>query len=276
MPSVSSVADLDFLQLSFLAIIQGFTEFLPISSSGHLILPSQLLGWPDQGLAFDVAVHAGSLVAVVIYFRRDIQSLFLALLQSLIRRENSGDSKLAWLLLVATVPAGAAGFLLQDIIEQYSRSMLLIGTSSIVFALLLLVSDKIGIRQLDLSSLGWRGALFIGFSQALALIPGTSRSGVTMTAALLCGLSREAATRFSFLLAIPIIAASGLLKGLELLSTSVTAKELLAIGYGTVLSGLVALACIHYFLKLIGAMGFLPFVVYRVVLGCFLIALAMS
>jgi len=259
--------DIDILQVSFLAIIQGITEFLPISSSGHLILPSALWGWEDQGLIFDVSVHAGSLFAVVYYFRVDILRLGKAWFSSIPKRQASPDSKLAWLLIMSTIPAGIAGFLLNDIIEQYARSMLLIASTSIVFAILLFVADKYGSKALAVSELNWKKALFIGLAQVLALMPGTSRSGVTMTAGLLVNLSRKAASRFSFLLAIPIIAASGLLKSLELYQLGVSVNAWIVLLYGVILSGLVSLLCIHYFLKFIENVGFLPFVIYRILLG---------
>lgn len=265
--------DLSWVQLTVLAFVQGFTEFLPISSSGHLILPSQLFGWPDQGLIFDVAVHAGGLIAVITYFRKDILILFSAWLGSIRRQRNDDASTMAWLILLATLPAGLAGLFLEDLIEQYSRSMLVIGITSIVFAVLLYFADRSSSFSRELTQLTWKSALFIGFAQALAIIPGTSRSGVTMTAALYCNFSREAASRFSFLLAIPIIAASGLLKGSDLLAAGANTGQLLVLLYGAAMSALVAFLCIHFFLRLIAQMGFLPFVIYRLLLGGGLLAL---
>lgn len=267
--------ELDFLQVTFLAVLQGATEFLPISSSGHLILPSLLFAWNDQGLTFDVAVHVGTLFAVLIYFRHDLQRLFLALTTSVFKREHGNDSKLAWMLLVATIPAGLTGLLFASQVELYGRSLMLIGVSSIVFGLLLLVSDRIGNKQRSLSNMDWKTALLIGFSQVLALIPGTSRSGITMTAALFCDLDRAAAARFSFLLAIPIITASGLLRGIELLAAGTDSVEWLVLLYAIFISAVVAYFCIHHFLRLIERIGFLPFVIYRVLLGIALILLAL-
>ncbi len=267
--------DLDFIQVTFLAVLQGATEFLPISSSGHLILPSLLFGWSDQGLTFDVAVHVGTLFAVVTYFRHDLLRLLLALTKSATARTPSDDATLAWMLLAATVPAGLTGLLFASEVEQYGRSLLLIGGTSICFGLLLLFSDRVGSKQRSLADMDWRTALLIGCSQMLALLPGTSRSGITMTAALLCGLDRAAAARFSFLLAIPIIAASGLLRGLELLESGAASVEWLVLLYAIAVSAAVAYLCIHYFLRLIDRIGFLPFVIYRVVLGVLLISIAL-
>ena len=265
--------NLDYLQVSLLATLQGFTEFLPISSSGHLILPSLLLGWPDQGLTFDVAVHIGSLLAVMIYFRNDISRLIAAFLQSLLAGKQSNDSKLAWLLVIATIPGGITGLLLSNWIEQYTRVVWLIGITSILFALLLLWSDRSAQKNRGLADINWKSALLIGAAQALALIPGTSRSGVTMTAALFCHLSRNAAARFSFLLSIPIILASGLLKSAELMADGSDSLQWFTLCYAAACSGVVSFCCIHFFLRLIERIGFLPFVIYRLMLGTGLLIL---
>lgn len=274
-----------FLQSSILAFIQGFTEFLPISSSAHLILPSQLFAWPDQGLAFDVMVHLGSLMAVLIYFWADLLRLLLAWLRSLplllsgswrmLLHEGNSDSQreaaLAWYLLLATVPAGFAGLMWEALLADSVRNVTVIALASIVFGIVLLAADRIGARQRDLDSISLSSALLIGLAQVLALIPGTSRSGITMSAALLLGFSREAASRFSFLLAIPIIAASGLLEFGALLDSSITAEQWLQLLMAMLLSALVAYSCIHFFLQLITRIGFLPFVLYRIALGVMLL-----
>lgn len=259
--------DFGILQTTVLAIIQGVTEFLPISSSAHLLLPTLLLGWPDQGLKFDVAVHVGSLSAVIIYFWQDLQRLLKAWLLSVVTRTASTESRLAWLLLLASIPAGIAGLAFDNLVEDYARAVGVIATTSILFGGLLYWADIRGSKNTDVDMLTWRSALLIGCAQMLALIPGTSRSGVTMMAALMCGLTREAAARFSFLLSIPIILATGLLKGTELAATSLTTADWWMLIYAIVLSGLVAYACIHFFLKMIERIGFLPFVIYRIVLG---------
>ena len=268
--------EIDLFQSSILAVVQGLTEFLPISSSAHLLLPSQLLGWPDQGMAFDVAVHFGSLLAVLMYFRRDLRDLFVAWLyslgsllssQSAVSAAQRSHASLAWLLLLATLPAGLAGFFGQQLLEDYARDGRVLAVTSIGFALLLWWADSSGNKIKQLGELNWRGALLIGFAQALALIPGTSRSGVTMTAALMLGFSREAATRFSFLLAIPIILASGGLQAFGLIGDGISAVQWQILISATAISGVVAFMCIHFFLQLIGRVGFLPFVIYRILLG---------
>jgi len=262
--------ELDMGQVTFLAFIQGLTEFLPISSSAHLLLPTLLLDWSDQGLTFDVAVHVGTLIAVLVYFLPDIRALFMAWCRSFGGRHDS-HSRLAWYLILATFPAGISGLLLNDWIEEYARSALVIGITSIVFALLLLVADLGSRRDRSLEQITWREAAFIGFAQVLALIPGTSRSGITMTAALLCRLSRRDAARFSFLLAIPIILASGLLRSIDLLAAEGGSLQWSQLLYAATLSAVVAYACIHYFLRLIERVGYLPFVIYRVLLGILLL-----
>lgn len=275
---------MEFFQIVILALVQGVTEFLPISSSAHLLLPSSLLGWPDQGLAFDVAVHVGSLVAVVIYFRDDILRLITAWFSGLNRSLQLNeceqqDCRLAWFIILGTIPAGLAGLLFNDFIESHLRSIAVVAVTTIAFGLLLQVADSRHSHRLEsdaktLASLTVKTVIFIGVCQAFALIPGTSRSGVTITAALFLGIGRTDAARFSFLLSIPIIVLSGGFKALELLSeSSVPWLELLL---GASLSAISAYVCIHYFLSYINRLGMLPFVVYRLGLGGVLAWIAWS
>lgn len=270
------MAELDYPQTAVLALIQGLTEFLPISSSGHLLLPSMLLGWPDQGLAFDVAFHSGTLLAVIWYFRRELARMIAGGLR---HGPADEEGRLLWLLLLATVPVGLAGLLLRDMVEIHARSVVVVAMTSIVFGLLLGYADFTGrhVRETrhetrrGMESIGWKTAMLIGLAQMLALIPGASRSGVTMTAALLCRLDRESATRLSFLLAIPVMLASGALEALGLIAEPPPARQLLLLGFGTALSALVAWLSIHWLLRWIGRISFQPFVVYRVALGVFLL-----
>ena len=255
-----------------LALVQGLTEFLPISSSAHLILPSQVLGWSDQGLAFDVAVHVGTLLAIVIYFRREVFDLSQAWLNSVTGREQSQNGRLAWLIVLSTIPAGLSGILFNDYISEHLRSTAVIATTTIIFGLVLLLADRKGSRSLSIESMNVKSALIIGVSQALALIPGTSRSGITMTAALLLGYSRDAAARYSFLLSIPLIAAAGLLKAKELSGTG-SEEDWFLVMLGTGVAFVSAYACIHWFLVLLDKIGFTPFVIYRLLLGTVLVAL---
>ncbi|MEQ5836957.1 undecaprenyl-diphosphate phosphatase [Marinobacter sp. NFXS9] len=253
-----------------LAIIQGLTEFLPISSSAHLILPSQVLGWSDQGLGFDVAVHVGTLLAVVWYFRQDVMRLTGAWFSDTAHRRLTEDSRLAWAIIVATIPAGLAGIALEHVIETQLRSALVIAIATIGFGVVLWWADVAGKREKGLPSLGWRDAVLIGLAQALALIPGTSRSGITMTAALFLGYQRDAAARFSFLLSIPLIIAAGLLKSIELAQTG-TESQWADVLIGAGVSFVSALLCIHLFLRFLEKLGFLPYVIYRLLLGAVLL-----
>ncbi|AZR40041.1 MULTISPECIES: undecaprenyl-diphosphate phosphatase [Marinobacter] len=255
-----------------LAVIQGLTEFLPISSSAHLILPSQVFGWPDQGLAFDVAVHVGTLAAVIWYFRAEVGRLTVAWVGDTVRGRVGQDSGLAWAVIAGTIPAGLAGLLLNDFIETSLRSGLVIAVSTIGFGLVLWWSDAVGRRNRDLPALTMKDAVIIGVAQALALIPGTSRSGITITAALFLGFGREAAARFSFLLSIPLILAAGLLKTLELVEQG-GATDWAAIALGAALSFVSAVVCIHLFLKFLERLGLMPFVIYRLVLGLLLLVM---
>lgn len=257
-------------EIIILAIIQGITEFLPISSSAHLILPSILLGWENQGLAFDVAVHVGSLLAVIIYFRQDIGRMIVAWLGAGFSQQQTPDSKLAWWVIIATIPAVMVGFAGKAFIEEYTRSALVIACTTIGFGLLLWYADRQAKLTKNVYQLTWKSALFVGLAQALALIPGTSRSGITMTAGLMLGLDRESAARFSFLLSIPVIIGAGLLATLDLVS-SPDAVDWNALLYGAALSFISAYACIYLFLAWISRIGMLPFVIYRLLLGAVLL-----
>ncbi len=273
---------MDFIQTTILALIQGLTEFLPISSSAHLILPAQIFQWPDQGLAFDVSVHVGTLIAVVIYFRHDIWQLSADWLSAhgglkRVSPEQQAHVRLAWQIVVATIPAVLAAALLGDFIEAQLRSTAVIASTTIIFGLLLGLAQwlanrsKGGVRQaLDaVPNIAWPIVIAIGVAQALALIPGTSRSGVTITAAVLLGLSLTHAARFSFLLSIPIILAAGLYAALQLVNEpQVYDWSMLALAVAV--SGISAWCCIALFLRLIERIGLMPFVWYRLALGIIL------
>ncbi|MCK5889469.1 MAG: undecaprenyl-diphosphate phosphatase [Methylococcales bacterium] len=255
---------MDIIQAIALAVLQGLTEFLPISSSAHLILLPVLLGWEDQGLAFDVAVHIGTLLAVVTFYRKDVWQIITAWCRSVAGKGVTDDSKLAWYIVIGTIPVGLVGISLPDVVETSLRSPLVIASSTIVFAILLWYSEK---RAKEArSTVTLLDALIIGLFQAIALIPGTSRSGITITAGLLTGLKRKDAARFSFLLSIPVITLAGMLKGLDLYQSTDTIQwDLLAIG--AFLSAIVAYLSIAWFLKLLEKIGMMPFVYYRLILG---------
>ena len=261
---------MDFDQILGLGLLQGLTEFLPISSSAHLILLPLVVGWTDQGLAFDVAVHLGTLLAVVCYFRSDLKKIVVGWVGSLIYKKQTQESRLAWMIVVGTIPVGLVGLLAGSLVEIYLRSPSIIAVSTILFGLLLWFADVKGKRSKNEDTMTIKMALVIGLYQVLALIPGTSRSGITMTGGLLLGLTREAAARFSFLLSVPLIFLAGSLKSFELINSSETI-DWVSISLGVLISALSAFACIAVFLRLLEKIGMLPFVLYRLVLGGFLL-----
>ena len=264
---------MDLIQIIILALIQGITEFLPVSSSAHLILVPLLTEWQDQGLAIDVAAHFGSLFAVVFYFRKDISRILFAGINSIIKKDISEiDSKLFWYLAIASIPVLVSGFLLHDFVSTYLRDPLIIAAASIVFGLLLWFADVTGKRIRQINSIRLRDAIIIGLAQALALVPGTSRSGITMTAALMLGLDRTSAARFSFLMAVPIILAAGAYESLKLIQMGI-AVDINNFLITTFLSAISALLSIYVFMKFLDKIGMLPFVIYRVVLGVVLIVI---
>lgn len=266
---------MDLIQIFALALLQGLTEFLPISSSAHLILLPIIAGWQDQGLAFDVAVHVGTLTAVVFYFRTTVVTLSIDWLASVKQRALIGESRLAWAVLLGTIPVGLAGLLLGDVIENHLRSPLVIAATTIIFGLMLGWADWQSKQQRDEHRLGLFDILFIGIAQAIALIPGTSRSGITITAGLMLGLTRQAAARFSFLLSIPVIVLAGGLKTIELVQSTLK-TDWFALIMGIGLSAISAYICIHLFLKIIEKVGMWPFVIYRLILGAILLQLFMA
>ncbi len=270
---------MSLVQAVLLALLQGGTEFLPVSSSAHLVLLPWVLGWEDQGLAFDVAVNTGTLLAVIAFFRRQLAGLVKGLWRwvhrpASRRAEEVAEGRLALQILAATVPAAIFGLVAHRWISTAARSPLLIAATSIGFGLLLWVADLRGRRQRGMERLGWRDALLVGLAQALALIPGTSRSGITMTAALLLGFDRDTAARFSFLLAVPI----------SLLAAAKTTLEVAAHGFpassswpATLLafavSAVAAYWVIGWLLAWVKRQSMAVFALYRVALGLLILAL---
>ena len=315
--------DLDVTQAIYLALVQGFTEFLPISSSGHLVLVPRLLGNGLQSLSFDIAVHFGSLLAVIWYFRHQLATMSVDWMQSIVRRQKVGESSLAWSVILGTVPAGifglflylvydgriqlamvwlglVAGFTLLGVLvllvkRKYAvagyfciailvmlalaglalyfrtslRGVVTIAITTLLFGLVLWLADVVGRRRRELDTVGWKDVLLVGLAQAIAIIPGTSRSGITITMALFLGFRRSAAARFSFLLSIPtILLAAGVLVIKFIKSNEQV--QWTTLGVGTAVSAVAAYTCIYLFLKLIERMGMLPFVVYRIALAAVL------
>jgi undecaprenyl-diphosphatase len=268
---------MDIFQTIILAIVQGLTEFLPISSSAHLILVPVLTPWEDQGLAFDVALHVGSLAAVLLYFRTELASMAAEWLRSLTRFGRQREplappARLAWAVGLGTLPVGLAGLASRDLVEAWLRSPLVLASTLILFGLVLWWADARHRGERSEFDIGWKAVVIIAFAQALALVPGVSRSGITMTAGLLVGMSREGASRFSFLLSIPVIFLAGALE-VRTLVRQEAAVDWGMVGLGTLISGVSAYLCIHYFLQFIRRVGMTPFVVYRVLLGLILLGI---
>jgi len=261
------------LQAAVLALIQGLTEFLPISSSAHLALTPLLTDWPDQGLAFDCILHLGTLTAVVYYFRIDLARMCAGFARTIRARswQADADGKMAWFILLATIPVGLAGLTFKDLVEGQLRSVAVIAVASIVFGLLLWWADARHKKSRNAQDWTFSRAMLVGLAQAVALIPGTSRSGITMTAALTLGFSRQEAARFSFLLSIPVIFLAGGLKIKDMIEQPQLDIGIAELAIGYCLSAVFAYLCIHYFLRFIERMGMLPFVLYRIALGAILL-----
>ena len=251
-----------------LGVVQGATEFLPVSSSGHLILVPRLLGWPDQGLAFDAAVHLGTVLALLIYFARELQRLAGGILA-----RQPADCRLAAAVLLGSLPAGIAGLALQHAVETRFRSVTVVAASTILWALVLWWADRRAARNRvgDLREVGIGPALVVGLAQPLALIPGTSRSGITLSAGLFAGLDRATAARFAFLLGLPVTVAAGLLEATALVGGASTGDGLGVIALGVGTSFVAGLAAIGFLVRYVQRRTLLVFVAYRIVLGLFLL-----
>jgi len=260
-----------------LGIVQGLTEFLPISSTGHLRIVPAFAGWEDPGAAFTAVTQLGTMAAVLIYFRKDLLRIAAAWLRSLrdpaARKEV--DARLGWYLILGTIPIAIFGFAFKDQIETGARDLYLIGTTLIVLGLVLLAAERVGKRTREIKDINARDGVLVGFAQALALIPGVSRSGATITMGLFRGFNREAAARFSFLLSVPAVVLSGLfeLKGIVDGSehTDISAGTLLV---STLMAFVFGYLSIAFLLRFLVTHTTLVFVVYRVVLGVVVLVLA--
>lgn len=268
---------MSLLQSLVLGLIQGLTEFLPISSSAHQRIVPAVLGWEDPGAAFTAVTQLGTEAAVLIYFRRDLWRIATKWLRALgdpaLRRDP--DVRMGWFIVVATVPIGLLGFAFQAQIETGGRDLVLIACVLIGFALLLLLADRVGRHERDLDALSVRDGVLIGLAQSAALIPGVSRSGATMTAGLLLGLERAAAARFSFLLAIPAVLASGLYQLGDALGGGEGAggESAAAVALATVVSFVVGYAAIAWLLRYLETHSVGIFVAYRIALGALVLSL---
>lgn len=259
--------------------MQGLAEFLPISSSAHLVIIPEILGWPYLGKAFDVALHFGTLMAIFVFFKEDVftllrgtRNLFMATPD-----EDPAEARLVKLLIVGCIPAGVIGVAFEDLIEEKLGGLFFVAAMLIVWGILLELADKKGAdhaRTMD--ELTFRDAILIGCAQAMALMPGTSRSGSTITAALFLGFSRQEAARFSFLLSLPVVAGASILKGIKLASDPSTVEILWPLLVGIFVSAVSGFLCIKFFMKYLKQNSFRPFVIYRIVLGLFLISWALN
>ena len=265
-----------WLEAVVLGVVQGLTEFLPISSSAHLRIVGEAFGWDDPGAAFTAITQIGTEAAVLLYFRHDIARIVVAWLGSLAgRRKGDPDARMGWLIIVGSIPIVVLGLLFQDDIETTLRDLRIVATALIVFSLILYWADRVGTKQRELKDLTIAHGIGFGFAQAMALIPGVSRSGGTITAGLFLGYSRSAAARYSFLLAVPAVLGSGFFQAYEALTGDVEGE---GVSWGptilaTVIAFGVGLTVIAWLLRYLDRGSFTPFVVYRIVLGGLILGL---
>jgi undecaprenyl-diphosphatase len=265
-----------WFEAAVLGLVQGLTEFLPISSSAHLRIVAAAFGWDDPGAAFTAITQIGTELAVLLYFRRDIARIVTAWVRSLFgRRKGDPDARMGWLIIVGSIPIVVLGLLLQDRIETTFRDLRIVAIALVAFSLVLYAADRLGAKKLELDDLNVRDGVLYGLAQALALIPGVSRSGGTITMGLFLGYTRAAAARYSFLLAIPAVLGSGFYQAYDALSGDLAAG---AVDWGptilaTVLAFFVGLSVIAWLLRYLDRGSFTPFVVYRVVVGLLVLGL---
>lgn len=257
-----------FLHLFFLSLVQGLTEFLPVSSSGHLALFPKIFGEADQGILIDVALHIGTLLAILIYYRRDIFNIVIAVV-TWNNPARVKDRNLGLLIALGSIPAVAVGLIIHEVFPEGIRSVAVIAFNMIAFAILMGIADKKGAQEKEIHDVNIKSALIVGLAQAVALVPGVSRSGITMTMARFLGFKRTEAARFSFLLGIPAMAGAGLLSLLEIAKADnpgLWHDAAIAVGF----SFLAGLAAIHFMMRWLRNAGLMPFVIYRLILGVFL------
>jgi len=280
----------DLIQALILGLVQGLTEFLPVSSSAHLLIVPWLFGWHGgavTSIPFDVALHMGTLLAVLVYFASDWRRLIIAFVRSVIERRigDDPDRRLVWLIILASIPAAVVGVLaesqIDDLFHQPQNLQLglyIIAAMMIVMGALLLVAERLGQRQYEIKQIGIKTAMIVGVAQALALIPGVSRSGSTITAGLFRGLKREAAARFSFLLATPIVLAAGVKKLYDVLKSpeGIQASEQMGYMVGFAASAISGFLCIYFLMRYLQRRSTAPFIIYRFLLGAGIIILLLA
>lgn len=267
---------MSIIQAIILGLLQGATEFLPISSSGHLVLVPWLLGWDVSSLTFDTTVHLGTLAAVIVYFRDDIWKIILGVLKTL-KDRNLDDfyGRLGWLIVLGSIPAVVFGLLLESFFEQLFGTPALVSILLLVTGLILFASERMSRRVRTLESIGWKDGLLIGLAQAAAIAPGISRSGSTIAAGLALGINREAAARFSFLLGLPIILGAGTLKLKDAIDLGISGSEMTTLAIGGVMAAISGYACIHFLLAYLRTRSLYLFAGYCWAFGaiCLVIAL---
>jgi undecaprenyl-diphosphatase len=271
----------DLLKAALLGIVQGLTEFLPVSSTGHLVLLEEGLGVSEDkfGLTFDAAIHLGTLLAILVYFRSLIIDLATSWLRSVraLRWDLHSDSRLAWLILIGSLPAAVIGFLLEDVVEERLREPVVVATALILFSGALVLAERLGKKEQEATQLTVIGALFVGFAQAVALIPGVSRSGITISAGLFARLQRQQAALFAFLLSAPIVAGAGLKQVFDIVEQVrdglLEGEDLAFFLTGLALAAVTGYLTIHYLLAFLREHSLYPFVAYRVTLGVVLLLL---
>lgn len=254
------------LNIIVLALLQGLTELLPISSSAHLILVPVITGWPDQGLMVDASLHLGTFCAIALYFWRDCLAMLMGLL-NLLRGKVTPGAKLMGFVVIATIPALICGILIKDYAETALRSVVIVGWTATFFGILLFIADRWGVRLKKVEHMTWQAALIVGLAQCLALIPGTSRSGITMTAGRAMGFERRDAARFSFLVSLPITLGAGLLGVYEISKGADGGAHLHDAAFAASGAFLASLATVAFLMNWLRTASFTPFVVYRVALG---------
>jgi undecaprenyl-diphosphatase len=258
---------MSIIQAIIYGIVQGIGEFLPISSSAHLAALPQIFGWKDPGLAFDVALHLGTLVAVVAFFFRD----WINLISSGLRAPKSNEGKMFWYIVAASIPGAIIGKLFEKQAESSFRNLALIGIMLIILGLVLFAADAFAKSVVHIDNIGFGKSFLIGLSQALAIIPGVSRSGITMSTGLFAGLTRESAAKFSFLLSTPIIFGAGLLEAKDLIHTTIGNAPAFIVGILT--SAVVGFISIKFLLNYLKNKGFKIFVLYRIIVGAMFITI---
>jgi undecaprenyl-diphosphatase len=264
---------ISWFEAIILGVVQGLTEFVPVSSSAHLLIVSQLFGWEDPGAAFTAVSQIGTEAAVILYFRKDIWRIISTWVRSLGDKElrSSIDARMGWYVIVGTIPIGVLGYTFRHQIETVARNLWLVATMLIIFGIILGLADRLGRKERSIKDLNGRDGILYGLGQAMALIPGVSRSGATISVGLALGYTREAATRYAFLLAIPAVLASGFFETLQI--GSGPAPEWGPTILATVIAFVVGYAVIAWLIHYISSNSYMPFVIYRVVLGALIFVL---